>query len=64
VGRPAHDAVGLFVGLAALLLVAFVPVIGGLVVLLAILAGLGALALTLSRLRTPAPASPERTTAS
>jgi uncharacterized membrane protein YidH (DUF202 family) len=64
VGRPAHDAVGLFVGLAALLLVAFVPVIGGLVVLLAILAGLGALALTLSRLRTPAPATPERTTAS
>ena len=60
-GRPAHDAVALFVGLVALLVVAFVPVIGGLVVLLAILAGLGALAVALSRLRTPAPASPSPT---
>jgi cytoskeletal protein CcmA (bactofilin family) len=53
IGRPAHDAVALFVGLVALLLVGFVPVIGGLVLLLASLAGLGALAMTLSRLRTP-----------
>ena len=56
-GRQAHDAIALLIGLVALLLVAIVPVVGWIVMLLAMLAGLGALALTLSRSRAPAPAT-------
>lgn len=57
IGRPVHDAVALIVGLVTLLILALVPVVGWLVLLLAIFAGLGALAAALSRLRTPGTAS-------
>ena len=55
-GRPVHVALALFVGLVVLLLVALVPILGAIVILLALLFGLGASTLAIVRGRRPEPA--------
>jgi cytoskeletal protein CcmA (bactofilin family) len=57
-GRAWQLAIALVVGLAALLLVALVPVLGGIVMLIAILVGLGAIVQAVAAGRTAAPVAP------
>lgn len=56
-GRGWQLALALLVGLAALLLVALVPVLGAAVIFIAILAGLGAIVQAIAAGRNPAPAA-------
>ena len=56
-GRTRELAIGLAVGAAILLLVGIVPVLGGLIVFLAVLVGMGAIAVSMGGPREPAPAA-------
>ena len=56
-GRPSHVVLALIVGLIVLLLVGLVPILGGLVIFLAVLLGLGASTMAVAGGRQPEPAA-------
>ena len=56
-GRPSHVVLALLVGLIVLLLIGLVPILGPLVIFLAVLFGLGATAMAVAGGRQPEPAA-------
>jgi cytoskeletal protein CcmA (bactofilin family) len=56
-GRPSHVVLALIVGLIVLLLVGLVPILGGIVIFLAVLFGLGATTMAVAGGRQPEPAA-------
>ena len=56
-GRPSHVVIALVVGLIVLLLIGLVPILGGIVILIACLLGLGATAMAVAGGRQTEPAA-------